>query len=199
MKTMSATLSSVTPPKNNKLDPNFLDPGTMASKKEAVVSIVKELFKNNLLDVTDVESDEIDENTVRINIQCEEPAVLIGRNGETLFALQHLIRLLAKKQLEDHSLHVIVDIDNYRKGQEESIATIAKNIATRVRQSGIPYEFPPMMSYKRRAIHTYFTADEHQDLKVFSVGQGAKRRVRVELKGPKQTSDTTDIASDLDF
>jgi spoIIIJ-associated protein len=171
----------------------------MASKQEEVVSLTKDLFKNNLLDVTDVESEEIDENTIRINIQCEEPAVLIGRNGETLFALQHIIRLLAKKQLADHSLHIIVDIDNYRKGQEDSIATIARNIATRVRQSGIPYEFPPMMAYKRRAVHTYFTAEEHSDLKVFSVGQGSKRRVRVELKDPKQTSDTTDIASDLDF
>jgi spoIIIJ-associated protein len=149
-----------------------------------LIAITEDLCARCLLNVQRIDAEEVDGSTVRLNLVSEEAPVLIGRNGETLFALQHMLRLMLKRQRGESAPHVIIDVDNYRRGQEESITAIARDVADRVRETGIAYEFPPMLSYKRRAIHTFFAGGEYGDLAAFSIGEGARRRVRVEPKTP---------------
>jgi spoIIIJ-associated protein len=118
---------------------------------------------------------------VRFNIKTDEPGMIIGKHGETLFALQQVFRTMVKhgKDIEEN---IIVDVDDYRLNQEENACQMAQDIARKVRSVGEPVELIPMPSYKRRAIHMMFTEGDFGDLEVYSVGEGEMRRIRVEKK-----------------
>lgn len=163
----------------------------MAATPQDIAALATQLCAAAQLPATSVTAEQVDASTIRLNIASSHPALLIGRNGEALFALQHLLRLIVKNAGGPDAPHVVVDVANYRREQEENIVLIAQDIASRVRQTGLAYEFPPMLSYKRRAIHTFFTNNDYADLAVFSVGEGANRRVRVE---PKEARDIDDPA-----
>ncbi|MDD4351432.1 MAG: hypothetical protein PHU71_00410 [Candidatus Gracilibacteria bacterium] len=137
-----------------------------------------------LLELCLVQFDEIqvqeEGGIVRLNVLSSESPFLIGRHGEHLFALQQVLRLLTRKQLGEEA-HVVLDVDNYRKNLERNSELVAKDIAKKVLQTGIAEELAPMPSYRRRAVHTSFVSDpEFKDLKIYSVGEGEERRIRIE-------------------
>lgn len=159
----------------------------MDELQRKAIALLQDLLSKSLMEIEDWETEEKDESVeqtdklIRINLKAKVPALAIGRQGETLFALQHLWRLLVRRYV-DPELEVILDIDNYRKNQEANAEMVAKDAADRVRSSGQAIELPPMPSYRRRAVHTMFTKPEYADLEVFSVGEGFHRRIKVKLK-----------------
>lgn len=152
------------------------------------IALLQDLLAKSLVEIEDWEMEEkedapVDDKPVllRINLKAKVPAVAIGRQGETLFALQHMWRLLVRRYV-DPDLEVVLDIDNYRKNQESNAELIAKDAANRVRSQGIAVELAPMPSYRRRAVHTMFTKPEFEDLEVYSIGEGFNRRIKVQLR-----------------
>lgn len=154
----------------------------MAASTAEIVTLTEELCRACGLELQGVESEQVDAGTVRLNLRTAGASPLTAPTDAPLFALQHLLRLLLKKHLGDGATHVVVDADGYRSGQERDITGVAREVAQQVRDTGVPYEFPPMLSYKRRAIHTAFTDPTFGDLHAYSVGEGLRRRVRVERR-----------------
>jgi len=159
----------------------------MEELQRKAIALLQDLLAKSLLEIEDWETEEKEEGPsaeklIRINLKAKVPAVAIGRQGETLFALQHLWRLLVRRYV-DPELEVVLDIDNYRKNQEANAEVIAQEAAERVRSSNAAVELSPMPSYRRRAVHTMFTRPEYADLEAFSVGEGSHRRIKVQLKG----------------
>ncbi len=152
----------------------------MALTLDDVVALVREFTSRADFETTAIDAEQVDAETVRLNVRCVHVGQLTRPSDAPLFALQHLVRLAVKRRSPDELPHVVLDADSYRTEQEESIASIARDVAARVRETGIAYEFPPMLSYKRRAIHTLFLEPGYADLNVYSVGEGLRRRVRVE-------------------
>lgn len=159
----------------------------MEELQRKAIALLQDLLAKSLLEIEDWETEEREESSpeeklLRINLKAKKPAVAIGRQGETLFALQHLWRLLVRRYV-DPELEVVLDIDNYRKTQEANAEQVAREAAEKVRTSNAAIELAPMPSYRRRAVHTMFTKPEYADLEAFSIGEGGHRRIKVQPKG----------------
>ena len=144
-----------------------------------VKEILQALLEKCLIEIDDIEAEE-EGQIIRLNILSPESSFLIGRHGDHLFALQQILRLLIRKQLGE-DVHVVLDADNYRRNLEKNSELIAQDTAKKVLETGMAEELSPMPSYRRRAIHTYFMNNpEYKDLKIYSVGEGEDRRIRIE-------------------
>lgn len=120
------------------------------------------------------------EDAVLVSIETVEAGKLIGRNGETLAALQLIINLAVLRQLgEAATKRVIVDVSDWRKSKEEELAHKARGWAEKVLESKQPMELLPMPSWQRRIIH--MTIEETAGVKSESVGEGADRHLVISL------------------
>jgi spoIIIJ-associated protein len=113
-----------------------------------------------------------------VNLIIEDsPSFLIGRGGDALEALQHIVRMLIRSEglPIDHSL--VVDINGYKHKKTGMLVRKARDVAHRVRISGLEEELAPMNSYERRVIHTIIT--NIADVESESVGERHERRVKI--------------------
>jgi spoIIIJ-associated protein len=82
----------------------------------------------------------------------DDMALLIGRHGQTLEAIQELTRLVVGRRL-DERVRVIVDVEDYRKRREDRLAKKAVDLARRVASSGREEELEPMNPFERKIVH----------------------------------------------
>ncbi|PIZ71703.1 hypothetical protein COY07_04450 [Candidatus Peregrinibacteria bacterium CG_4_10_14_0_2_um_filter_43_11] len=122
-----------------------------------------------------------DENAYCAQIETENSSLLIGWHGETLAALQHLLKCLLWKGGLDSKVQVIVDVDHYKRRQEESVIRLAERKAEMAIQSQKEVLLPPMSSYFRRKVHLYLaSAQQYKDAVITeSTGQGEDRQIKI--------------------
>lgn len=119
---------------------------------------------------------DISEKTDRILflVQCDDGDVLIGKDGEILEALQHLLRLAVAKKFK-HNLKLLVDINGYRERRRKALTTMAKRLADKAKRSGKKFKTDPLNPYERRIIHTLFK--HNKGITTKSEGEGHIKRV----------------------
>jgi spoIIIJ-associated protein len=93
-----------------------------------------------------------------LQIYTEESRRLIGRDGETLEAIQFLLNRLLQARDKDAE-KVIVDCEHYRSMREDRIVQRVRELADRVRITGRSLQLEPMNSYERRLVHNAFKDD----------------------------------------
>jgi spoIIIJ-associated protein len=114
--------------------------------------------------------------TSKLNVKGSDLGVLIGRRGEKLASLQHLVNLIvAKREGEWH--RIVVDIENYRGRREEQLRDVADRAAKRVIQSGKIIQLEPMPAIERRIVHRALV--ENPKVRTQSVGVEPNRRIVV--------------------
>lgn len=126
----------------------------------------------------------LDGDVTRVDIVCPEPSRLIGWHGETLNAVQHLLKSMLRtaKNLE-RAPFLVLDVDGYRLMQEEKVKKIAEAKADFVRRTGARVTLSPMSPYFRRIVHMHVAnTPELADLATESVGEGDYRQVVIRLK-----------------
>ena len=116
--------------------------------------------------------------TIVFNIKTNDANILIGHNGESLLALQHLIRILARRQ-DEKLIPFNLDINNYRKEKGEKLQTIAEIAAKRARETGRRVVLRPMPSYERRIVHLFLS--QEKDLITESEGIDPDRKITVKI------------------
>jgi spoIIIJ-associated protein len=94
----------------------------------------------------------------RINLEGEDGGMLIRRGGEGLQALQHLVATAFRRQLGDDN-RVVVDCNGFRQDKDAEIRQMARFMAEKARQSGLPQEMGPMNPYERRIVHLAIAED----------------------------------------
>ncbi|MFC1914509.1 protein jag [Chloroflexota bacterium] len=92
------------------------------------------------------------EPTIALDIEDEDPGILIGRRGQTLASLQYIVRLIVERKTDLQS-PIIVDVGGYRRRRCESLRAMAWRIAEQVRAGGTPFALEPMSAFDRRVIH----------------------------------------------
>lgn len=114
-------------------------------------------------------------------IKTENSSLLIGWHGETIAAIQHVLKCLLWKQGVESKTQVIVDVDGYKKRQEESVVRLAERKADLAVTNQKEIILPPMNPYLRRKIHLHLAnSNKYKDLVVTeSVGEGAQRQVKI--------------------
>ena len=120
------------------------------------------------------------DDTVEINIECDDYGIIIGRRGETLDALQYLTSLAIKKATDKY-VRVTLNVGDYRAKREETLRALAVKNANYVVRTGRRYGFEPMNPYERRIIHT--AVQEVEGATSRSVGNGMDRKVLIEPVG----------------
>lgn len=121
-----------------------------------------------------------DDNTYRVNIESEEPSLLIGHHGENIGALQHLLKTMIWKKGENGP-NLVLDIDDYRKRQEENVIKMAERKVEMVRRTQAPQPLPAMSPYFRRVVHLHL-AEKFDDIMTESVGEGDFRHIQIKPK-----------------
>ncbi len=154
--------------------------------EKELIKMLEELAIKAFLSIESIKC-EYENDILKFNIRTDEPNIVIGRHGETLLALQQIFRLMAlnkefEEELEEEVPHIIVDVDGYREGQIEKALKIAKDSISRLMNSTRDsIELPPMVSYKRRAVH-FLTTEEYPDIVTESIGQREERRIVISKK-----------------
>lgn len=140
---------------------------------------LQKVFKEMNMDVTIDINYNKDEQTVEISLTGEEMGVLIGKRGQTLDSLQHLVSLVINKNSEEY-IRVKLDTENYRERRKETLEMLAKNIAYKVKRTRRSVALEPMNPYERRIIHSALQNDKF----VFTKSEGEEpfRHVVVLLK-----------------
>ncbi len=123
-----------------------------------------------------------DADLYRINIETEDPSMLIGFHGETIHALQHLLKVLAWEKTKAE-YNILVDVDSYRQRQEENVLTLAKRKVEMARKTRKTQVLPPMSAYFRRVVHLFLNTDEFKDITTESIGESDHRQVTIIYKG----------------
>jgi spoIIIJ-associated protein len=129
---------------------------------------------------TDVEAKLVSENEeeVVLDLQGENLGVLIGKHGQTLGALQHLVNIITNRRLpQDERKRIIVDAEGYRAKRESSLTGMAKRAARTARETGREVTLDALAANERRIIHMAL-ADE-PGVTTRSVGTDPSRRVVV--------------------
>ncbi len=108
--------------------------------------------------VVQIEETKNESGCPTLQIYTEEADRLIGREGETLDAIQFLLNRLVQAKDAD-TPKWIVDCEMYRSMRQDKIVHHVKQLAERVRLSGRPLQLEPMNSYERRIVHEAFKDD----------------------------------------
>jgi len=130
----------------------------------------------------------LDESTICYRIDCNDTdaKLLIGRKGQTLEALQFLLRQMCKGTHGEEE-HFIVDICDYRERRKEAIIDRAKKAAVAVLNGEYEeYALPPMTAFERRLVHNYLH-ENFPDLSSESNGEGAERHIVISYSGMPQS------------
>ena len=143
--------------------------------------IIESLIDIMGVDVTHslLEESEPNSNAPTYNIEGEDSGLLIGRRGETLRALQLLVRLLVSRKIGQHT-NLNLDVGGYQERRYRSVTGLAKRVASRVASTGRSMSLEPMPPNERRAVHMVLS--DHPDVITESEGSGSERQVVIHSK-----------------
>ncbi len=127
----------------------------------------------------DIEGDYFSQDIIDLDIELKEPQILIGSNGQTLFELQHILRIILNKKFKK-IFYLKLDINNYKEKKIEYIKNLAKDIADEVFLTKEKKILPPMPAYQRRIIHMELA--QRQDIITESQGDGENRYIIVNAR-----------------
>ncbi len=127
---------------------------------------------------------EIYQNSVRVHIDSgDHSGLLIGREGQTLIAIQYLTSRILTHML-GAAVRLQLDAGEYRQRQEDKLNDIALSLADRARQTGRSFSTRPLSSYHRRIIH--MSLQDATDIQTRSIGEGSMKRVIISCRREKE-------------
>ncbi len=126
-------------------------------------------------------------------IATAESGKLIGHNGETLQALNHLLKRMMEKD-GDEKQHFSIDVNGYQARRIKSIEDQARLVAERARTFRYDVEMSPMSSYERMIVHS--TLKAMPDITTSSSGEGPTRHIVVRYIDPTLPKVTEDTSTD---
>ena len=159
-------------------------PAIIRARKEVTledkaVEFLSQVFGAMNLPVTVETSYSEEEKELSINLAGDDMGILIGKRGQTLDSLQYLVSMVINKGSEGY-IRVKLDTENYRSRRKETLETLAKNIAYKVKRTKRPVSLEPMNPYERRIIHYSLQSDPY--VTTHSEGEDPYRKVVVTLK-----------------
>lgn len=113
-------------------------------------------------------------------VQCDNGDILIGKDGETLEALQYVLRLAIAKHYKQ-AAKILVDINGFREKRKKALTIMAKRLADRVKRTGKRQKTDLLNPYERRIIHTLFKHNKNISTK--SEGEGHVKKVVISPSG----------------
>ena len=150
--------------------------------EETLEEILTEILTKLGTEFSKVTVEEEENKNFAINIESDNPSMLIGYHGDNIQALQHILKVIAWKKTQSEQFNILLDIDNYRKRQEENVMALAERKVDAARKTGRKQVLPPMSSYFRRKVHLMCMESGFEDIETYSEGDGDRRQIIIKLK-----------------
>jgi len=129
-----------------------------------------------------------EDERITLNIETGDAGLLIGKQGQTLEALQYLItKILAKRSRR--KVRVTIDVESYRARHNEALVQLALKHGDKVKRSGKSVTLNPMNPHDRRIVHLTLQTDK--ELKTMSRGEGLYKKVIIYPAKKKESQENT--------
>jgi spoIIIJ-associated protein len=149
-----------------------------------------EFFEKMTITVSDIEISQSSEkkdirgieevaDVVALDVQLDEPQILIGQGGQTLFEIQRLLRSVLNKRFKN-IFYLNLDINGYKKKKVDYLKEMVKDVADQVSSTKKEKALSPMSSYERRIVHAELS--ERSDVTTESRGDGFDRHIVIKPK-----------------
>lgn len=143
---------------------------------DTAIAALQDILKYfNVGEVT-IDEYEGDEGELILDITGDDLAILIGRHGRTLDALQFVVSAITVRSM-GFRYPVIVDVEGYKSRQREKLESIARSTANKAASQHRSVKMRPMTPYERRIVHIALRDDDRVD--TTSEGEGSARHVVV--------------------
>lgn len=143
---------------------------------DTAIAALQDILKYfNVGEVT-IDEYEGDEGELILDITGDDLAILIGRRGRTLDALQFVVSAITVRSM-GFRYPVIVDVEGYKSRQREKLESIARSTANKAASQHRSVKMRPMTPYERRIVHIALRDDDRVD--TASEGEGSARHVVV--------------------
>ena len=124
----------------------------------------------------DLEVEEHDEY-IKAKITGDDLAILIGKHGKTIDAIQYLLALSVNKKTEEYR-KVLLDVNGYREKREQTLENLANRQAQRAKAIKKKIYLEPMNAMERRIIHSVLNEDP--EIETYSEGEEPFRRIVIQ-------------------
>lgn len=169
--TNDETAVKETPSSANEVTEEVLD--TIA---DTAIAALQDILKYFDLGEITIDEYEGDEGELILDITGDDLAILIGRHGKTLDALQFVISAITTRSI-GFRYPVVVDVEGYKNRQRQKLESIAQSSADKAASQHRSVKLRPMTPYERRIVHIALRDDDRVD--TVSEGEGAARHVVV--------------------
>jgi len=149
-----------------------------------IKELIEEFFEKMTITVSNIDvglsnTTEGSTDVVNLDIKLEEPQILIGQGGQTLFEIQRLLKTVLNKKIKN-VFYFNLDINDYKKQKVEHLRSMAKGLADQVAITKEEKSLLPMTSYERRVIHDELA--QRTDIVTESQGEGPDRHIIIKPK-----------------
>ncbi|VAW36145.1 RNA-binding protein Jag [hydrothermal vent metagenome] len=121
-------------------------------------------------------------NRIKAVIDGPDNELIIGRRGETIDAIQYLVRKIISHKFP-HKLFFALDVGNYRSQRREELEKLALELAVKVKSSGITETIAAMNPAERRIVHLALQND--REIRSVSMGDGLFKKIRIYVPSKK--------------
>ena len=130
-----------------------------------------------------------EDGNARLNVRSQDSAILIGRKGRNLNALQHLInKIVHAGESGETTERILVDIEGYIDRRQSALEEMALRLAQKAKQTRRGIRLKPLSPQERRIVH--LTLQNDPDVRTFSLGNSRFRSVVIEPKNASDTNET---------
>jgi spoIIIJ-associated protein len=135
-------------------------------------------------------------NRVYYHVNSKNSAVLIGKKGQTLEAIQYIVEKIISQKIrapkigeskEFEKIRIQIDIQGYLENRKENLSELAGRLASKVKQTGKPVTVGHMTSHDRRIVH--MTLKNNHDVRTQSMGEGFLKKLVIFPRKPPRPID----------
>lgn len=189
---IGATADGGVPRVSRETSPPSGSRASAASREDAVVRAreVLEVILGHLVDGPQIIEEEPGpsqgtqaDGTILLSLSASDSGMIIGRRGQTLDAMEHLVSRIVFCDDRERGLRIALDVEGYRHRREESLRQLAHRLAGKAKESGAVVTLNPMSARDRRIVHLALQADP--DVTTVSQGEGSYRRLLIMPRGKR--------------
>jgi spoIIIJ-associated protein len=160
-------------------------PAELSEEQEEILDVARstvlELLEKMRVDAEvaakfGVPDDERSQTPILVDVRGDDLSILIGRQAETLNALQYITSLIVSKQL-GHAVTLVLDVQGYRKRREGQIRQLARRMADQAVKTGRRQVLEPMPASERRLVHLELR--DNPQVMTESIGEEPHRKVTI--------------------
>lgn len=153
--------------------------------KEKITNRIQEVVEKLQIPVDEIKVSEAAGHTL-FTIKTKDSGVLIGNRGETLHALNHIIKKVFEGEARDEAFRFVVDVNGYHLKHIKMLEAQANMLAERARTFKYDIEMSPMSPYDRLIVHSALT--DTPDVETESQGEGRLRHIIIRYTGDPSQS-----------